>query len=197
MYLTVDELRSLAVLFRHQRGYRTVDSILREKAEFATTKTYDVFLSHSFMDAEIVLGVVKFIEDQGKTVYVDWLEDRDLDRENVTAATADLLRTRMKASSSLVYAASTASTQSKWMPWEVGYFDGMRPGLVSILPIVDRTDSEWKGQEYLGLYPVIDRLRLSNGLRPFVVKKDKSAQPLSEFGDGRRFIWNDVYGRAM
>ncbi len=48
-----------------------------------------LFLSHSTSDAEIILGVKGVLEDYGKTVYVDWLEDPQLDRRNVTAASAE------------------------------------------------------------------------------------------------------------
>jgi hypothetical protein len=44
------------------------------------------------------------------------------------------------------------------MPWELGYFDGFRPSFVWILPLVDESDSEYKGQEYLGLYPPVEKL---------------------------------------
>jgi hypothetical protein len=39
------------------------------------------------------------------------------------------------------------------MPWELGYFDGMKPGHVGIVPIVASEDDTFPGQEYLGLYP--------------------------------------------
>ena len=44
------------------------------------------------------------------------------------------------------------------MPWELGYFDGFKPGFVCILPLVQQYDSEFKGHEYLGLYPTIENL---------------------------------------
>jgi hypothetical protein len=142
------------------------------------------------------LGVARFIEDQGRTVYVDWIEDPGLDRKNVTAKTADLLRIRMRTSSSLIYASSDSATKSKWMPWELGYFDGQKPEMVSILPLVEKSDSEWKGQEYLGLYPVVDRLEYSGRRVPFVVRKDKRAQKISDFGSSTSYVWKDEYGRA-
>jgi hypothetical protein len=44
------------------------------------------------------------------------------------------------------------------MPWELGYFDGIKTGYVWILPLVAQDDSEFKGQEYLGLYPPVEKL---------------------------------------
>ena len=38
------------------------------------TKIYDIFLSHSSSDAEIVAGLKLEIEDLGFSVYVDWIE---------------------------------------------------------------------------------------------------------------------------
>ena len=100
----------------------------------------------------------KTIEAAGLTVYVDWIEDAKLDRSKVTVATAALLRERMRTCSSLVYAHSANSSHSVWMPWELGYFDGFKPEHVWILPLVANSDSEFRKQEYLGLYPSVEKL---------------------------------------
>jgi hypothetical protein len=82
---------------------KSAGRILAEQARaFDAAAHYDIFLSHSFKDAEIILGVKKVIEDLGLTVYVDWIEDADLDRSKVTVKTAAVLRERMKSCSSLV-----------------------------------------------------------------------------------------------
>jgi hypothetical protein len=44
------------------------------------------------------------------------------------------------------------------MPWELGYFDGRRLGRVGIRPIVATAGAGFHGQEYLGLYPVIEQI---------------------------------------
>jgi hypothetical protein len=98
------------------------------------------------------------IECLGLDVYVDWIEDSKLHRSKVTIKTAALLRERMKACSSLVYAHSANSSNSVWMPWELGYFDGIRPHQVWVLPLVTDYDTEFKIQEYLGLYPSVEKL---------------------------------------
>jgi len=93
----------------------------------------------------------------GYSVYVDWIVDVQLDRERVNGETAKLLRHRMKNSKCLLYATSDNSHQSKWMPWELGYFDGLKDK-VAILPIVDDRASQldmYKGQEYVSIYPYI------------------------------------------
>ena len=138
---------------------KSASQILREDARgFSTEKKYDIFLSHSYDDGEMILGVKRVIEDLGLTVYVDWLEDAKLDRSKITVATAAILRARMRVCTSLIYVHSSNSPDSVWMPWELGYFDGFKPSQVWILPLVSESDAEFRGQEYLGLYPTVGKL---------------------------------------
>lgn len=156
-FLRVSEARAAAGSRAHDQ--RAASLALSEQARaFSTYKTYDVFLSHSYQDSDVILGVKAIIESLGLSVYVDWIDDGGLDRNSVTAKTAEILRVRMRQSSSLIYVHSAQSPDSKWMPWELGYFDGFRPSFVWILPLVVSSDSEYKGQEYLGLYPTVDKL---------------------------------------
>jgi hypothetical protein len=137
---------------------KSADQLLRESAKsHYEGKKYDIFLSHAREDAEIILGVKVLLEEAGHSVYVDWIEDGHLDRSSVTPATAQLLRTRMCACRSMLFTTSNASCNSKWMPWELGFFDGLRDGQITILPILGDYDTTFKGQEYLGLYPVVEK----------------------------------------
>lgn len=148
---------------------------------------YDVFLSHCLRDAEQIAGVKAYLETQGVSVYVDWIEDRQLDRTKVTPATADLLRQRMRQSASLMFATSESSPDSKWMPWELGYFDGLRQGRVAVLPLVAVEGDAFVGQEYLGLYPTVEKLPARDGsTKVFVTRGHRSRAylPLREFQAG-------------
>ena len=60
----------------------------------------------------------------------------------------------------LVYASSKASPNSRWMPWELGYFDGLRKGHISIFPLVEGPGDQFKGLEYLALYPAFELLSI-------------------------------------
>lgn len=117
----------------------------------AANKTYDIFLSHSSNDAELVEGLRLELKDMGYSVYVDWIEDPELDRSQVSKDTALMLQQRMKNCKSLIYAFSESAASSKWMPWELGYFDGIK-GTVAVLPISLTGKSDFKGSEYLGIY---------------------------------------------
>lgn len=133
--------------------------VLREAAAKATaTDTFDIFLSHARLDADIVFAVGRALERHGCSVYVDWLDDPELDRSDVTATTAEVLRERIAQCNGLVYVASENSPSSAWMPWELGYADGFGRK-VAIFPIVERDEDEYKGVEYLGLYPYVDLFR--------------------------------------
>ncbi|WKZ71126.1 MAG: hypothetical protein QY331_07660 [Melioribacteraceae bacterium] len=144
--------------------YKSASTILLEDSRsFSEYKTYDVFLSHSSLDASYILAISEEIKDLGFTVYVDWIEDPALDRKNVNKHTAAKLRERMKNSKSLFYATSVNSSDSKWMPWELGYFDGIK-SKVAILPVYDSPKylANYKGQEYLGLYPFVAKGKIQN-----------------------------------
>lgn len=125
------------------------------RAQDARTGEYDVFLSHAFKDAELIVGIKRKLEKEfGYSVYVDWIDDSQLDRSKVTSATAELLRARMKRCRCLFYAVTPNCVLSKWMPWECGYFDGKK-NRVAILPLTERATVNYAGQEYLGVYPYI------------------------------------------
>ncbi|GAA2453773.1 hypothetical protein [Agromyces soli] len=152
---TVSEARNAGVA-RAQYQFGGAREVLRKSVANAEGR-YDIFLSHSLRDAELILGVREILQRTGKRVYVDWIDDPQLDRSHVTRATAAQLRGRMIQCSSLVYAATPASTASKWMPWELGFFDGHKgPEAVAIMQLVDFAGQS-VGQEYLGIYPKIER----------------------------------------
>jgi hypothetical protein len=129
------------------------ESHITKSASTPIATDFDIFLSHSYEDAEVIAGIKLMIEEDGLSVYVDWMEDSQADRSQVSPKTANILRLRMSHCRFLLYASSKTSPSSKWMPWELGYFDGMNHGQVGILPIVETANSNFAGQEYLGLYP--------------------------------------------
>lgn len=100
------------------KGFRSADDVLTLRTTSVSDRdVFDVFLSHSFRDAPTILGIAQVLESQRVTVYVDWLVDRKLNRSKVSAATAAVLRKRMHQCKSLIFATSTSSPSSKWMPW--------------------------------------------------------------------------------
>ncbi len=190
-YLTKDEARQ-AARTRLQKSFgSTPTQILREAIRASSTvETFDVFLSHSSEDSEIVLGIREILVGLGLVVYVDWIDDSQLDRGNVTAENADMLRRRMRSSKSLIFLTTKNSVSSRWMPWELGYFDGLRTGFIGLMPIVDYSGASFSGQEYLGLYPLVERLPLTGGSSRFCVveRSGKGYRFLDEFARGQATI---------
>lgn len=189
-YITKNEARQ-AARSRLQKSYgSSATQILREAVRAsAAEESFDIFLSHSSEDSEIVLGVREILVGLGLKVYIDWIDDPQLDRGNVTSENADILRRRMRASKSLVYLTTKSSSTSRWMPWELGYFDGLRNGFIGILPVVD-AGGGFSGQEYLGLYPLVERLPLTGGGSRFCVveKSGKGYRFLDDFARGQSLI---------
>jgi hypothetical protein len=180
-YFTVAEARA-AGRSRAARESSTPESILRKSATAPTWEPFGVFLSHSSSDAEAILGIRAILERAGRSVYVDWINDPQLDRSRVSAATAQRLRDRMNHCASLVYVATKAATTSKWMPWEFGYFDGRKTDeAVAILPLVDYAGQD-VGQEYLDLYPKIENGGIM-GLAPIVTRDVGSRTETKSVGD--------------
>ena len=139
-----------------ERAVRTfsAEDVLTEGRIADSSKEYDIFLSHSSKDMELIAGLKLILNDLGYSVYVDW-NDNKLDPNDVTPDTAKVLRERMKQCKSLVYAFSENATNSKWMPWELGYFDALKNSRVAVLPICETAKSGFKGTEFVGVYFVI------------------------------------------
>lgn len=130
--LKISEVRQYAEsakgLEKNELGQiKTASKILNEqRKDDSLLKSYNIFLSHAFKDADLVLGVKTKLEECGLTVYVEWLEDQQLDRSEVDKYTASLLREKMLRCDSLFYFTTVNSEFSKWMPLETGYFDGKK-----------------------------------------------------------------------
>lgn len=141
---------------RAQTYYKTADTLLLEHVEAQSRiAVHDIFMSHAFDDRLLILGTVLLIEDMGYKVYLDWRDDPSLNRNSVTVNTANVLRARMKSSKSLFFATTENASSSKWMPWELGFKDGDNTR-VAILPFSEVETSDFRGQEYLGIYPYVD-----------------------------------------
>ena len=172
-YLTIAEARSAA----RSAGLTASAAVteVRKSAALPMTTRFDIFLSHSFLDAEIIAGVAALLERDGRSVYVDWRDDPQLDRSRVTPRTADQLRQRMAHCAFLIYATSPNASSSKWMPWELGYFDGLRGAKIGVLPLLASPGQVWVGQEYLGLYPTYERIPYQDGSQKLATWIDRSA----------------------
>ncbi len=150
---------------------------LRDSASRAlkSSDRYDIFLSHRYLDAPEVLALKTFIESFGFSVFVDWIANPELDRGSVTKETAGQLRDAMKRCNSLLYAISGSSSDSKWMPWELGYSDALH-GRIGVAPVSDYevSSESYNGQEYLALYPYLSLRQSQDGQRLLWIQESAS-----------------------
>lgn len=90
-------------------------------------KQFDVFISHSFKDSEIVKKVIAILNAQGLHCYCDWSSDNDfLKRELVSDYTAAVLKKRIEQSSKILFIRtdnSMTGTQvnSPWIAMELDF----------------------------------------------------------------------------
>lgn len=117
-------------------------------------ESFDIFLSYNINDKDVVKGIYYVLKNMGFKVYVDFMVDPLMDRSKVTKNTAERIQSRLKNSKSLIYAQSSNSAMSKWMPWELGIVDG-NTSKCFVMPVQKGYETINSRQEYLLLYPVI------------------------------------------
>ncbi len=163
--VTFDELRR-----RGKATGRTAGQIISEHSRSLTTK--DTFLSYSSRDVEFVPAVIDLLEQHGASVYCDKGDDSLPEKPNLD--TARILRNAISSCERLVVFVTTNSNQSRWIPWELGFGDGvLNDGMVAILPAAQSEfDSKWVDQEYLGLYRRIEHGRLNSSGPRWLVADD-------------------------
>jgi hypothetical protein len=124
--LVESNLRGLAQS-RTTRAYDSMSGALDKSLKNAAeSSSFDIFLSHSYLDKELIIGALTYLEKMGYSVYVDWKQDSQLKREDITKRTARILRRRISQSKALFFVTTANAPESKWMPLELGYMDGKR-----------------------------------------------------------------------
>jgi TIR domain len=176
-WLTKGDMRARGnrVLQEQRRLAKSARAVLVEATTFDPSAWYDVFLSHSSRDKTLVLGVKNLLEEGGFSAYVDWIDDPEFDRADVTMENAQRLRLRIARCFCLLYLTTENAVLSRWMPWEIGYFDGGTHGTIGILPILDDAEAPFEGIEFLGLYPLVEVRRLINGAWALYVQQPNGA----------------------
>ena len=152
----ISELRAAG---RVQRFSARANSVVEAKAMHWRT----AFLCHSHKDREAALGLKAIIEEQGGSLYIDWLDEGMPESPN--RETAERIRKKIVECDFFLFLATANSTASRWCPWEIGYADGKKPSdAIVIVPTTDQ--GRFYGNEYLQLYRRLDpSTLLSTGRR--------------------------------
>ena len=110
---------------------------------------------------------------QGLTVYVDWIEDRNaLKRELTSVDTAKALTERIKQSRAILYVLTNTSIASVWTPWELGFAQALRKKICVL-----QLEEGGKAPEYLDLF---EKAELIDN-RLFAIQGDGNRLPLEEW----------------
>ncbi|GAB3636721.1 hypothetical protein GCM10027422_23110 [Hymenobacter arcticus] len=122
---------------------------------------YHVFISYRHEDRSYVPGVAKFLKGLQAGIYVDFLDEELAKAPN--SETAPILRRRITQCSKLIQILTPNSSDSRWMPWELGLGDGILgyPNAVT-LPVINDYQPR-VSQDYLDMYGYIETSKSSNG----------------------------------
>lgn len=136
-------------------GYSQKSVIANEARSYSNkiSSQTTIFLSHSHYDSEYVKDVVVFLRKMGVNVYVDWMDDT-MPKET-SGNTAALLKQKIKENDKFIFLATNKSIESKWCNWEIGFGDAHKYiNKIALFPLAEDY-IEWKGNEYLQIYPYI------------------------------------------
>ncbi len=95
-----------------------------ENSKEQLIKSYDFFISHSSVDYTVVQSLIRFLNEKGKNIYCDWMNDNDyLKRKLVGRATLSVIEKRLQQSKALIFVTSDNSLESNWCKYELNYFN--------------------------------------------------------------------------
>jgi hypothetical protein len=185
--LTENYLRKIAKTRALTLNESIPGALRKSMTASAARSSFHIFLSHSYLDRELVLGITSHLEELGFIVYVDWKEDPQLSRQNITKHNAKLIRQRIDQSESLFFATTAGAKESRWMPWELGCMDG-KNGRAAILPVSqgDISTDTYRGQEYLSIYPYITRGRSNGNETVWVCEDAETYVSFNKWLEGRQ-----------
>ena len=135
---------------------------IRETRTFSKSKTEykpTVFISHKHSDLEDqkeVKGILEIFENLGAKVYIDSMDNKM--PEETSGETALRIKEVIKYTKKFVLVASEKAIESYWCNWELGIGDTYKYiDNIAIIPIKEKGeyDSQYKGNEYLQIYPTI------------------------------------------
>lgn len=141
--------------------YKSInESYANKSLVHSLEETFDVFLCHSSSDIEEILRLKSYLLSKyKKKAYVCEVDDPQLNPAKANKKTAETLQQRMRSSNELYFVLSKNTQKSIWMPWELGYFDGIKNKKIEIFPLIEKSEDEifdFEGQEYLELYPLFE-----------------------------------------
>lgn len=138
-----------------------VNESLREvrtfSAKSADTSKRTVFLSHKHDDLKDLQGVMGKLQGMDAKIYIDSMDNKM--PEQTSGETATRIKDVIKYCDKFILIATEKAIESYWCNWELGIGDTFKFNKhIAILPIKEKGtyDFQYKGNEYLQIYPRID-----------------------------------------
>lgn len=136
---------------------------VNESLNFGEKFEKQIFLSYRRKDRQYVRPIVDILKRLGAKIYIDYLDDSLPEKPNTE--TAAILRNRIQKSDKFILMATPNSSDSKWIPWELGLGDGfLNYNNVAIMPITQFSNS-WAEQEYYSIYGYVRKADSTDGSR--------------------------------
>jgi hypothetical protein len=123
--------------------------------EYSTKPT--VFLSHKHDDLADLRGLVGLLESLGAKIYIDSMDNKM--PAQTCGDTAKRIKEVIKYCDKFILLATAKAIESYWCNWELGFGDTHKYiRNIALLPIKEQSQYSWeyKGNEYLQIYPQID-----------------------------------------
>jgi hypothetical protein len=142
---------------------KNLNESLRETRTFSKGKYESkttIFISHKHSDLEDLEeleGVMEILEDLGAKIYIDSMDNSM--PGHTCGDTALRIKDVIKHCNKFILIATEKAIESYWCNWELGIGDTYKYiEHIAILPIKEKGeyDRNYKGNEYLQIYPSID-----------------------------------------
>lgn len=120
-----------------------------ENAKEQKIKTYDYFISHSYIDSSLVQKLILYENNIGKNIFCDWINDSDYLKRNLLCnATLKVLEKRLEQSKGLLFVDSNNSRNSVWCKYELNYYSELGKPMY-IIDIEDIENDKFEVKPFL------------------------------------------------
>lgn len=136
---------------------RTSQESILQHSQYGVRRKTTVFVSHSHDDLNDLKGILGFLEQNyDVNVYID-SQDPTMPK-TTSEQTALNLKQRIKQCDKFILLATNKAIASEWCNWELGYGDAQKFKehiALFLLKPKGVNDSDYKGTEYMKIYPYI------------------------------------------
>lgn len=148
MILTENKLKELTL------AANVTSEVHQQTRHFSAGQRASVFLSHKHDEISQLKRVAYILENLHTNIYVDWLDNSM--PKTTSGVTATIIKQQIKKYDKFILIATNGAIDSKWCNWELGYGDAQKfdLGKMALFPIA-QNDGNWKGSEYMQIYPTI------------------------------------------